>query len=437
MNGMGNRMRVVLIVVIVGIVTAVGSALAWGAAMIRIGQEIGSIPQFAIAGFNFGNWMQVYDLQDKLSAIRIGILRFPAGNYGDEHDRSRTDLDFLKLQLSFLGDPSLIMQARLFGGVTGSGTPADAVAAADYARRIGLDIKYWEVGNEPDLYTTHRGDPSWTADKYCREFRRFAAALKEFDPSIKLAGPAISQGGTPTGDNWIRTFIRRCGDIVDLLTWHFYPTDGTESDRAALATSGRVSQQIARYRAWLKDPAINPAGHNRHIGLGITEFGLSWNTNNFRHLTDMIAGLWTADVLGQMAANGLTVGAYFALQDTGGHGLIDTAGWNRPTYWVFAMLKGFVGTAYAVRSPTDTLHAYAAFDGSHLRLLMINLATSPVEVPIDWGSFTPQRDGSRETLDDAVYKKTDRCTSAPFDPHGMIVVPARSVNMFVTAAERQ
>ncbi len=430
-------MWVGLIIVIAGIATAVGDIPAWGVAVIRIGQEIGPIPQYAITGFNFGNWMQVYNLQNKLKTIRIGILRFPAGNYGDEHDRSRSDLDCLKLQLGFLGDPALIMQARLFGGVTGSGTPADAVAAADYARRIGLDIRYWEIGNEPDLYATHRGDSSWTPDKYCQEFRRFAAALKKFNPSIKLAGPAISQGGTPVGDSWIRTFIHECGDIVDLLTWHFYPTDGTGSDQAALATSVRVTQQITRYRAWLDDPVINPAGYNRHIGLGITEFGLSWNTNNFRHLTDMVAALWTADVLGQMATARLTVGAYFALQDTGGHGLFDTAGWDRPTYWVFVMLKDFVGTAYAVESPVGTLHAYAAFDRSFLRMLVINLATNPVKVQVDWGDFVPRSGGKWETLDKAFYEEMDRCATASFSPHGVIAIPARSVNLFVTTVDKQ
>lgn len=411
-------------------ITGLGSTL-------RLEKALGRISPYTVTGFNFGNWMRVYDLKESFSKIDIGILRFPAGNYGDEHDRTPSELDFLKMQLSFLGYLPLIMQARLFGGVTGSGTPEDAVTAARYADELGLDIRYWEIGNEPDLYATHRGGPSWTPERYCQEFRRFAKALHVYDPTIKLAGPAISQGGTPVGDRWIRTFIHECGDLVDLLTWHFYPTDGTWSDAAALATSSAVSDQIRRYRAWLKDPKINPKGYERPIALGITEFGLSWQTNCFRHLTDMTAALWTADVLGQMATSGLAVGVYFALQDTGGHGLIDTAGWKRPTYWVFRLLKSFTGVAYAVASSSPDLHAYAAFNNGELRLLLINLASNTATFRIGWGEFSPTDTASLSVFDRETYDVAEGIHKLTIAPLGKISLPSRSVGMLVVQMKKE
>ena len=404
---------------------------------LRLEEARGRISPYAVTGFNVGNWMRIYDLKESFSQIDIGILRFPAGNYGDEHDRTQSELDFLKMQLSFLGSPPLIMQARLFGGVTGSGTPNDAVAAARYAERIGLDIRYWEIGNEPDLYATHRGDPSWTPERYCQEFRRFAEALRAYDPTIKLAGPAISQGGSPAGDEWIRTFIHECGDLVDLLTWHFYPTDGTWSDTPALATSSAVTDQIRHYRAWLNDPKINPNGYERPIALGITEFGLSWQTNYFRHLTDMTAALWTADTLGRMATNGLAVGVYFALQDTGGHGLIDTAGWKRPTFWGFRLVKSFAGEAYAVASPLPDLHAYAAFDEGKLRLLLVNLAKDAATFRVGWGEFSPANTARLSIFDRETYDATEGMRELTIDPMGKISLPSRSVGMLVVQAEKE
>ncbi|MEW6047042.1 MAG: hypothetical protein AB1609_11250, partial [Bacillota bacterium] len=38
------------------------------------------------------------------------------------------------------------------------------------------------------------------------------------------------------------------------------------------------------------------------VGIGITEYGLSWRTPSFRHLADFTAALWTADVAGRIMA---------------------------------------------------------------------------------------------------------------------------------------
>jgi len=243
-------------------------------------------------------------------------------------------------------------------------------------------------------------------------------------PDAVMTGPAVS-GSRPAGLAYLREVLTRCGDVIDVLTWHVYPTDGTWEDGAALATASSVGEEIRLIRSWLADPAVNPLGHERAIELAITEFGLSWRTSMYRHLEDQTAALWLADALGQMATLGLDLGQYFALQSMGGHGLIDRGGWVRPTYHVYAMLAGFGGTAFAVDGADERLGAYAADDGAALRVLLVNRSGDDLEVvladpdlPATLTVATLDEAGFDRDLD---HDRTERSANLA------IPVPARSV----------
>ncbi len=71
------------------------------------------------------------------------------------------------------------------------------------------NVKYWEIDNE----TWHMG-----ADNYVQAVRKFAAAMKEKDHSIKLA--ACGSGGFNL--DWNRQIINGCADLIDYLSIHHY-----------------------------------------------------------------------------------------------------------------------------------------------------------------------------------------------------------------------
>jgi hypothetical protein len=206
-----------------------GASLA-NPATVRIGQSTGEIPPFAITGFNYGLSMQVALYADEFDAIDIHTLRYPPGNDADNEPLTPDMMDALKGQWRLLGEPEPLIVANFFEG------PQHAVDAARYLDDLGLPVRFWEVGNEPDLYPQNRMDSSWTAEVYCDRFREFARALREQDPENVIAGPAVS-GSRPLGVDFLKEFLFRCGDAIDVLTWHIYPTDGTWEDAAALATS--------------------------------------------------------------------------------------------------------------------------------------------------------------------------------------------------------
>lgn len=400
---------------------------------LNLGKAIGEVPPLAIKGVNHGTIAQILGSEDKFAPLNLGAIRYPPGNIADDYPLDKTLIDAFELHWILLDKLPILAVPNLF-----EGTPEDAVAAARYFKELEIPVLAWEIGNEPDLYAHNRGDPSWTPEKYCEHFRAFSKALKTEDPEYLLAGPGTSgaaQGSAPEG--YLQEVLRLCGDAIDILTWHIYTTNGTLSDEEALATYSVVGGTIDRYRSWLKDPEINPLGHEKDIPVAITEFGLSWKTDNYRHLFDIVATLWLADALGQMATKELDMGFYFALKDTGGHGLIGTDGFPRPTYYVFDLLKDFTGQILELGGTTPDLHAYAVKDEEKLQLLLVNIAAEDISLELN----SPEQELTELTLSilsETTYNQyydfeTDIAYAISTQPASdLITVPARSI-VFITA----
>jgi len=381
------------------------------------------------SGFNYGLAMQVALYEQEWEALGVQALRFPPGNDADNFPLTSDMMDAFKVQWELLDQPAVLIVANFFEG------PTHALRVARYFEKIGVPVGRWAVGNEPDLYPQNRMDASWTPEVYCARLRRFASVLKSNYPNTLITGPAVS-GSRPLGEDYLAEVLRGCGDLLDVLTWHIYPTDGTWDDEAALATSRQVGEEIRRYRAWLKDPARNPRGYARDTALAITEFGLSWRTSSYHHLEDMTAALWLADVLGQMTSEGLG-GYYFALQGTGGHGLIDQTGWVRPTYYIFEMLASFSGKVLkpALDSELSRVRVYAVQQGSDVQLLLINQAES--EVVLKLGAEASTVPIRFKLLNDAIFEAELGYQTGVAEPGAPLLLPARSVMVAVLSGSVQ
>jgi hypothetical protein len=98
----------------------------------------------------------------------------------------------------------------------------------------------------------------------------------------------------------------------------------------------------------------------------------------------MTAGLWLAEVWGEMVHAELEYAAYFALQGTGGHGLFDVALWPRPTYFVHWMLAqmGHSWRSVEYSAPSNVLRAYGSEVDDECFFLLINKQHDPLTVSI-------------------------------------------------------
>ncbi|WP_018606260.1 GH39 family glycosyl hydrolase [Uliginosibacterium gangwonense] len=329
------------------------------------------------AGFNFGNWMNMAEFGQVMSAnVPPATLRFPGGNVGDDQDMNEPVLDLFATNLKLLHAENIpvIIQTRTFPGRGSSvpkNRPEDAATAARLAAERKINVAYWQVGNEPDLYPVTRGDPSWTAEHYCEVFRAQAMAIKAVDPSAKFAGPGVS-GAVPAASDYLKTFVKHCGDVVDMLTWHIYPTDGTGAEESALAKISEPEYWLAEYRKNWEDPAKNPLGYQRKIEFGMTEYGLSWSTNKSNLLADMPAAMFAVETALRMARAGMHAAYYFAYQGVGFHGLLDQDGFPRPSYYGFRMIHDLKGHFVELACNDKEVWANAVQDGNKLNLIVMN-----------------------------------------------------------------
>ena len=339
-------------------------------------QVLAAVNPQVLNSFNFGNWMQVAEFRKQWRGLQPRMLRFPGGEAGDGVDMNEDMLKVFKVNVDLLGGPEVYFQTRVFQARPNEpparNTADDAAALVRLVRQQGLNVRYWEIGNEPDLFAVTRGDANWTPERYCAVFRAQAQAIKRADPRARVAGPAVS-AMVPGRDQFLRGFVRECGDVVDVLTYHLYPTDGAADEAQALETADDADETITRYRDLWADPQRNPKGFRRKIKFGVSEYGLSWHGANPRHLADFPAAMWAAEVALRLNQQGVDVAHYFAFQGTTHHGLIDTAGVPRPTYYAYRILSTLKdGWLLSARSSDPDLWVHAAQNGELLTVILIN-----------------------------------------------------------------
>lgn len=90
-----------------------------------------------------------------------------------------------------------------------------------WANGFHYGIKYWEIWNEPD-YSVRMW--SGTHRQYYELYETAALAIKAFDPSLKVGGPAAAG---PTRD-FVPEFLEFCQTKqlpLDFFSWHTYTAD--------------------------------------------------------------------------------------------------------------------------------------------------------------------------------------------------------------------
>jgi hypothetical protein len=119
-------------------------------------------------------------------------------------------------------------------------TPENAAAMVTYANVTAkYGIKYFSVGNEPDLYPdatgSTKGIAGYTASAFCTSLSAYVAAMKAADPTIKILGPELSWKYQSGANDWLTTILQTCGASIDIVTVHRYPIDPAKTTVAAAA----------------------------------------------------------------------------------------------------------------------------------------------------------------------------------------------------------
>jgi hypothetical protein len=282
-----------------------------------------------------------------------------------------------------------ILQVPLLADTTGQpATPASAAAMVTYANVTkGYGIKYFSIGNEPDLYSMSGlpsnaalpARPGYTAAGFCADATAFVAAMKSADPTIKIIGPDLSYQYQPFAD-WLTPILTTCGDLFDVVAVHRYPFSWE------MATLPNAIADAATFRALV--PALRHIMQTTGQGdkpLAITEMNIVYNATTTvigASPGTVASGLWMADIIGAALDLGLWTVAGWDISDGAPYSLgligLPPAHTPRPEYYAYALYAGHAGPLLVdVTSTPANVRAYATRNAA---------GTATEVIAINWNS---------------------------------------------------
>ncbi len=344
-------------------------------------------------GQNYWDWVgqygdQVDQVEDGAAAMHFTVLR--AGGHNNDNnspeafDNAHVDA-FVAYARATGAEP--ILQVPLLADTSGNRpTAATAAALVTYAnitQRYG--IRYWEIGNEPDLYSDQGDlDAGYTAQSYCADFASFAQAMRAVDPTIRILGPELSYKYVP-GNDWLTPFLMGCGSKVDIVSVHRYPF------AAADCTIANAMDDAVQFRATLNSlrSTMNSLGMQA-TPLAVTEANFSYQGDPTLQtqpaaLGTFYAGMWVADVTGVALEENLWTLAFWSIDEGFLTGFFTSDTFlPQPAAYAYELVTRYFGPTvlHATAVPAG-LSAYGSRDDAAAKTVVVLLnrtaaATTPV-----------------------------------------------------------
>lgn len=395
-------------------------------------QDLGLISKLVL-GVNTGPWSDLGPNNlEPYKQSGLTFLRWPGGSWGDQNDVTARMIDNYIAQARMLGaEPSIVVRVP-------GGSPEQAAALVRYAN---IDkkyaVRYWSIGNEPSLY--HDAFSGYSTERYNKEWREFATAMKAVDPAILIYGPEIHQfkgdESFDPRDNenrlYLQEFLKANGDMVDIVTVHRYPfptcmTCGNPTWEQLRDNTPEWDQLIPNLQKIIKDIT------GRDIPVGVTEFNSNYaNAAGSKTSPDSFYNaLWLADVMGRLIRQRPEMLAYWMLKNnTGGHGLMDSYNLH-PTYYIYQLYKHFGSHLLSSNSDETYVSVFAAkTDDGAVTVILVNRGDQEVKKPFKL------EDGDQYKLVEAYLfdasHNAEQITPPGFQNGGEITIPAESVVLYI------
>ncbi|MFW6172517.1 MAG: GH39 family glycosyl hydrolase, partial [Elusimicrobiota bacterium] len=94
-------------------------------------------------------------------------------------------------------------------------------------------LKYLSFSNEANIYPSIM-NKNVPLEEFIKTYKEEITALKEQYPEVKVVGPDFTISSYPQYDKWLTEFIKNNGDLIDILSLHYYPFDGSQSKERTL-----------------------------------------------------------------------------------------------------------------------------------------------------------------------------------------------------------
>jgi hypothetical protein len=399
-----------------------------GAVVVDTRVKLGEISPL-LYGTNYGPWVALPHMMIE-DAVTLGptVVRWPGGEWGDSNDVRPLQVDQLIAFSKQMGAvPSIHVRLK-------KGSPETAAELVRYANvEKGYGVKYWAIGNEPTLFADALQE-NYDTERFNREWREFAVAMKAVDDSILLVGPEVHQfsanaAGNPkdsSGRDWMIEFLKANGDMVDIVSFHRYPfgaANTTITIQDVRQNAYEWDGTIAYLRALMQEYA------GRELPIAITEVNSHWSKAIQGEATpdSHYNAIWWADVLGRMIKNDVFMINHWMLTSQAGQG-----GWGligreelRPAYFTYLLYKQFGSQQVGAETGVEHLSVYAATrEDGVLTIILVNLADDAQSAPLMIRGMNAE--SVEVHLLDSQHQ-ADQVETATIYSDGTVTLPAQSV----------
>ncbi len=270
-------------------------------------------------------------------------------------------------------------------------TASQAAAIVQYVNVTkGKNVKYWIIGNEPNL-----GYGYTTAAQIAAYIRPFASAMKAVDPSILIIGPELAwfdQGiinglTTPGGNDDITGKDANNRYYIDVFSYHTYPFNGSQARTdvlTKLTSSGGMKDNLQYLNG-----RINTCNNyytrtgSAAIRTAITEMNINWQNP----ATDNVSGVGASSFIGgQFVAEMFSLAMKYSVDiinlwsvvegssEALNIGYLDrTTQARKPLFYHFQMLAQNMNGTYANGTSTvSNVKTFGSKNGSEIKVMIMN-----------------------------------------------------------------
>jgi hypothetical protein len=255
----------------------------------------------------------------------------------------------------------------------------------------GRNVKYWVIGNEPDL-----GYSYTTASQVASYIKPFASAMKAADPSIKIIGPEcawynegiINGLTTPGGPDDITGKDPNGRYYIDFISFHTYPMQAGSASRSQVITHLTAPGNFQDNLTTLNSRLANCNTHHGRAGgyvlhMAVTEINVNYRNPAGDNLfgngaSSFLGGQFWAEVLGiAMKKNVGMLNFWSTIEGNSDElniGFLDrNNGAKKPSYYHFQMVaQNFRGEYTDATDNQPNVKAFGSKDGSQVAVLVLN-----------------------------------------------------------------
>jgi len=289
-----------------------------------------------------------------------------------------------------------VLQVPVYGSTYNAAQAAGIVQYVNVTNARG--VKYWGIGNEPDLAGGGYGGGTGytTAAQVAGYFKPFASAMKAVDPSIKIIGPEAAWYDA-TLINGLTSCNGGADDITgtdsngnyyaDIVSFHFYDFNGTQTRTqviSRLTQTGGYSDNLNALKARLATcNSYHGRTGNNALQMAVTEANVNYANPAGDGLAGLgaksfIGGQFWAEMVGIALQKGVDFITFWSAMEGNELGYISGDGTTkRPSYYHLQMLaQNFRGISVTATDNQSNVKVFGAADVDQIAVMILNQESS-------------------------------------------------------------